>query len=146
MPNHCYQNVTVVGPFDMVQHLARELARGRFCDAVLPMPLEVRKDPEGWYNWRNSHWETKWDVCDVDGVEASHSPEEMHHPTPETSQVSFRCWTAWGPPIPVWDELVRIGCKVSAEYFCEMGNFEGEYLQGVNRSWIPEDQPETLDA
>ena len=42
---------------------------------------------------------------------------------------SFRCWTAWGPPVPVWDRLHAMGIEVEADYQDEGEMFEGAYHQ-----------------
>ena len=65
-----------------------------------------------WYKWRCENWGTKWDVCaveiDEDGLEYSDDQK--------VAWFSFRCWTAWGPPVPVWDRLHAMGIEVEAEY------------------------------
>jgi len=153
MPNHCYQTVIVGGPRDVVQYLHRNLSdHDRFCDVVSPMPLRTYLMPEidesetygfkattpAWYNWRLKFWGTKWDVCEVEMIE-SHSTlfreKEIHGFT-------FKCWTAWGPPIPIWKKLHNMGVSVHATYQDEGGMFEGEYINGHDRSWEPEFEEE----
>jgi hypothetical protein len=34
---------------------------------------------------------------------------------------SFNCWTAWSPPVPVWNTLVNMGISVDADYQDEGG-------------------------
>jgi hypothetical protein len=48
---------------------------------------------------------------------------------------SFRCWTAWGPPVPVWDRLHAMGIEVEADYQDEGGMFEGAYRDGEESNW-----------
>jgi hypothetical protein len=103
-------------------------------------------DVEGWYDWRVNNWGTKWDVCEVE------IDEELDHETREEdgrlitadtkSWFEFRCWTAWGPPVPVWDKLHELGVEVHATYQDEGGMFEGEYVDGQDASWEPEFEEE----
>jgi len=172
MPNHCYQQVHIQGPNFLVRELWEGLTGNgynpqnngcaknpQFCQLVVPMPFEQwiaprtkwrGYDVEGWYDWRCNNWGTKWDVVDVE-IE-----EELDHETREDngriieaetrSWFTFRCWTAWAPPTPVWDKLQKMGVKVHAQYQDEGGMFEGEYINGYDRSWEPEFEEEEADA
>tara|TARA_R110000764_G_scaffold240029_1_gene341653 strand:+ start:1603 stop:2019 length:417 start_codon:yes stop_codon:yes gene_type:complete len=113
------------------------------------MPFEMWSReglPQGsfgaWYDWRIQHWGTKWDVCEVEidntgthlaGLEFSEkgSPDSV-------AWFSFRCWTAWGPPVPVWDRLHALGITVDADYQDECGLFNGSYMFGEDENWEPE--------
>lgn len=148
MPNHCDQTVTIHGPRALVSRLHDSLdlpdsGDRRFCDLISPMPFEIWAAPKvrvckpfdttmpAWREWRNEHWGTKWDVC---GVAVTHfiSPDEYTR-----SVLRFKCWTAWSPPIPIWDRLVDLGCKVSAEYEDEGLMFKGIYKDGLDECWEP---------
>ena len=85
-----------------------------------------------WYAWRVENWGTKWDVADVQMT----NPLMIHGEG--KSSFSFNCWTAWSPPIPVWDKLVEMGLSVDADYQDEGFNFEGTYLNGEDKCWEPE--------
>mgnify|MGYP003664191519 FL=1 len=148
MPNHCDQTVTIHGPRALVSQLHDSLdlpdvGDRRFCDLISPMPFEMWVAPEvtmpkpfeitmpAWREWRDEHWGTKWDVCGV---------ENVHYETPQWSsepKLTFKCWTAWSPPIPVWDRLVDLGCRVSAEYEDEGWMFKGTYEDGLDQCWEP---------
>jgi hypothetical protein len=136
MPNHCYQSVWIKGPWAVVHYLYEQLTEHkRFCDAVVPMSLEPwlvsdSFDEHGWYGWRNKNWGTKWDVCEVEADDGYES-DGTH------GWFSFRCWTAWAPPIPVWERLHALGCEVDASYEDECGNFEGTWVNGVDDCWVP---------
>jgi len=141
MPNHCYQSVYIKGPSALVRELYLQLnGNKRFCDAVLPVPFANSAGMDG-YNWRVENWGTKWDVAEaeiIDELEVSddEGPEEV-------AWFSFRCWTAWGPPVPVWDALHAHGIDVEADYQDEGMMFEGEYQYGKNESRpVPEDEDE----
>jgi len=156
MPNHCYQGVYIHGPTHLVSMLYEGLTQNgynphnggcalnpQFCQLVCPMPFEVWANEErrsdqlmpDWYEWRVENWGTKWDVCEVEIDEdcLEYSDDK------KVAWFSFRCWTAWGPPVPVWDRLHAMGIEVQAEYQDEGGMFEGEYHHGEDRSWDPED-------
>ena len=115
MPNWCMQDVYLHGETSMVTHLFWELKeRNRFCDVVLPIPLEVIGQPHDGkstspqYNWRCDNWNTKWDVTNI----ILHDP----HPLPSDHYskdicLNFSCWTAWDAPIPVWEKLHELGIE-----------------------------------
>jgi len=135
MPNHCYQLVYIRGPRAMVQELYFNLdsEEPRFCDVVVPMPLHEAVNS---YEWCNVNWGTKWDVKDVEIMEELlMSDEEGPEPI---AWFAFKCWTAWSPPIPVWDQLHALGIDVEADYEDEGGMFAGEYQYGEGDCWVPE--------
>jgi hypothetical protein len=150
MPNHCYQGVHIHGPRFLVKELYDHLTKAdpEFCQVVKPMPFEQWLAPRtqwqgfdvaGWYDWRVENWGTKWDVAEVEITQplTIHDDEDTD-PSNMSASFSFNCWTAWGPPIPVWDKLHSMGISVDADYQDEGGLFEGEYLNGVDESWKPE--------
>jgi len=136
MPNHCDQQVTITGPRALVSQIEENLEEGRFCDLISPMPFEMWIAPDqgnvgAWYEWRNENWGTKWDVCEVELGDLRLIGDGT------TKEIEFRCWTAWAPPIPIWDRLVDLGCKVDADYQDEGGMFEGTYRDGLDECWVP---------
>ena len=156
MPNHCYQQVEIHGPRFLVKELYNHLTKAdpEFCQLVCPMPFEQWLAPktkwggyevEGWYDWRVNNWGTKWDVVDVDTTQ----PLLLHDDEPSTgdpwtmnASFVFNCWTAWSPPIPVWDKLVEMGISVDADYQDEGMGFEGRYVNGEDECWEPEIEEE----
>ena len=127
MPNHCYQSVLIKGPSAMVQELFFNITskEPRFCDVVVPMPLLEAGNS---YSWCCDNWGTKWDVAEAEIVEPlAHEDEDDDED--EVSWFSFRCWTAWAPPVPVWDRLKNMGIEVKASYYDEGGMFEGVYAE-----------------
>jgi len=165
MPNHCYQGVHIHGPRFLVKEIYNALTQNgydphnggralnpQFCQLIKPMPFEQWLAPrtqwqgfdvEGWYDWRVENWGTKWDVAEVEITQplTLHDDEDVDPPSMSAS-FSFNCWTAWGPPIPVWDKLHSMGISVDADYQDEGGLFEGQYLNGVDESWTPEFEEE----
>ena len=151
MPNHCYQQVHIHGPRFLVKELYDRLSKEdpEFCQVVVPMPFEQWIAPAtrlmgyevmGWYDWRVTNWGTKWDVVDVEMTQSLllHDDEEDQDPSGMNASFSFNCWTAWSPPVPVWDKLVEMGISVDADYQDEGMMFEGRYVNGENKSWEPE--------
>lgn len=151
MPNHCDQTVYLHGAskvvYELYQYLSPELCNDpRFCSVISPMPLQVLLDPttkrkhgqhdleiQSAHEWRNENWNTKWDVCEVEIEDKIEFSEDK-----DTAWFTFRCWTAWAPPVPVWDKLFAMGIEVQAEYVDEGGWFEGEYALGQDNCWRPE--------
>jgi len=160
MPNHCYQQVEIYGPRFLVKELYDHLTKAdpEFCQVVLPMPFEQWLAPksrlhgyevEGWYDWRVTNWGTKWDVVDVEITQSLllHDDEpDTDDPWTMNASFSFNCWTAWSPPIPVWDKLVEMGLSVDADYQDEGMMFEGRYVNGEDKCWEPEDVLDEEDA
>jgi len=153
MPNHCYQQVEIHGPRTKVQELYEYLLvndHPEFLQHIVPMPEEVNDAPPiieasgnetpAWYDWRFTHWGTKWDVCDVQIT----NPLMLHDD--EKASFSFNCWTAWSPPVPVWDKLHEMGISVDADYQDEGLMFEGRYVNGEDKCWEPELDEEEEDA
>ena len=128
---------------ELYDHLTK--ADPEFCQLIVPMPFEQWLAPRtewrgfevaGWYDWRVTNWGTKWDVVNVEITQslASHGME----PETMTASFSFNCWTAWSPPIPVWDKLVEMGLSVDADYQDEGMMFEGRWIDGIDECWEPE--------
>ena len=146
MPNHCYQQVTITGPRALISQIEDNLKckEARFCDLIAPMPFEIWVEADvkitkpvnttlpSWYEWRNENWGTKWDVCAVEMGDI-----RLKLWNPPAAEIEFQCWTAWAPPIPIWDRLVDLGCKVEADYQDEGGMFEGTYRDGLDECWVP---------
>ena len=153
MPNHCYQSVYLAGNPKKIDRLYKAVKDERFLDEVIPQPTnlfhgllgeEERKMCEAkgipnWYDWRNENWNTKWDICEAEICDEPTVEGDMKH-------FSFRCWTAWSPPTSVWDVLHEMGFDIHADYQDEGGMFEGEYANGVDRSWEPEFEEEEEEA
>ena len=134
MPNWCMQEVYIHGETNMVTHLYWELKdRQRFCDVVLPIPLEVIGQPfdgkttSPQYNWRCDNWNTKWEVTNIEITQDIIRDNTF---SIDTSFFRFNCWTAWDAPIPVWEKLHELGIEVQAEYEVEGMDVVGEFTLG----------------
>jgi len=141
MPNHCYLDVNVQGPRAMAHELFFnvELKYPRFCDAVVPQPLSsfsnIDQYPDGPMDWRHTNWGTKWDVCEVEITEPFKISDD------ETKgKFAFKGWTAWSPPVPVWDRLTELGFDISASYVDEFEMFKGAYIFGKDNCWDPKEE------
>ena len=91
------------------------------------------------HDWRCDNWGTKWDVVDVQIVKefAKSSSKFLYGKHGDFASFTFKCWTAWSPPIPVWKKLQFLGISVQASYQDEGGSFEGFFSNGKERSWKP---------
>ena len=138
MANHCDQTVAIYGQRDLVQELYTQLTgHNRFCDVVLPVPFAQSAGMNG-YDWRVANWGTKCDVAEVEITHAlQHSDMDPPAPVAGMSWFKFKCWTAWAPPVPVWNKLHEMGIEVWTEYEDEGLNFAGKYMFGEDTSWEP---------
>lgn len=66
-------------------------------------------NPANWYNWRNSHWGTKWDTRSA----------EVDLPEGSTTLSAFFD-TAWCPPEPCFEELSRQYPNVTINLDCDV--------------------------
>lgn len=161
MPNHCYQQVFLEGQTELIRELYNSLAyvQPQFLQTIMPTPIELFTSKD-WsvYDWRVENWGTKWEVAEVEITDTSwdysgnimpsyligdKTKEVLQNNT--TSTINFNCWTAWGPPTPVWNKLKDLGVFVDADYQDEGGMFEGTWLDGVNDSWNPDDGEDVED-
>ena len=154
MPNHCDQQVHLRGPRELIKEIYDhlKLTDPMFCQLIKPMPFEMFVKPRvsktaapAWYDWRCENWGTKWDVCNVQFTEAELTVIGDVYEDGCEAEFGFHCWTAWGPPLPVWNALVDLGISVDADYQDEGGMFEGRYVNGEDESWEPELDEEDLE-
>jgi len=143
MPNHCYQTVIFKGPANVIEVLYSNVLEGRLCQAVRPMPFTLSytrspSDTPNWHDWTSKNWGTKWDICDVNLVEKSWEKDSDLWFLKEDISFTFSCWTAWSPPTPVWQELVRKHqVEIDASYIEGGMGFEGTFVNGVIEEWEP---------
>jgi hypothetical protein len=118
VPNLCSNHLTVTGPeADVAAFAAAVEGAESICDALLPMPEELRgttvgsnPDPDevrqrnielygapDWYEWAHKNWGTKWGDYDTDLLGR------------QDGLVQYVYTTAWGP-------LDRGLAKISAQF------------------------------
>ena len=165
MPNWCNNSITISGPKDKITKLYNDaVAENGLLQVMYPMPKELEDttspapkegEPQplvdgydNWYDWRVNNWGTKWDVVDVQITQplTLHDDEEDVAPESMNASFSFNCWTAWSPPILVWNTLVNMGISVDADYQDEGMMFEGTYVNGEEKMWEPEIEEDEEDA
>ena len=110
------------------------------CNHLIPMPKELEgttspSDTPNWYDRRLENWGTKWDVY------------ETHCTRIDANTLNLNFYTAWSPPIPVFDKLVDMGFEVNARYLDEGWEYIGEYNDGddwctTDVESVVEDYPE----
>ena len=147
MPNHCYQSVYLAGNPKEIDRLYKAVKEERLLDEVIPQPKDMfhgllgdeerkmcedKKIPN-WYDWRLENWDTKWDICDVQITD-----EIAPLPSSDKFYFNFSCWTAWSPPVPVWNKLHEQGIEFNVDFYDEGAAFEGEYKDGQYKDWEPE--------
>jgi len=104
---------------------------------IIPMN-EAFLDGGDWYEWRLDNWGTKWDIY------------ETHCTRIDANTLSMTFYTAWSPPIPVFDKLTDMGYEINARYLDEGWMYVGEYVDGDDWSTddiesISEVRPELAD-
>ena len=88
----------------------------------------VEDRSQAWWDWRVTHWGTKWELYDVDIPTIEYQEDEEH----EQYSVSLPFSTAWSPPVEWYDYVTEnypaISIDASYEEFgcC----FAGEYSSG----------------
>jgi len=99
------------------------------CQTLIPMDEALLDNDahadDGWYTWRLQNWGTKWDVY------------ESHCTRIDANTLQLTFYTAWSPPIPVFDKLVDMGFEVNARYLDEGWMYAGEYVDGDD--WTTDD-------
>ena len=146
MPNHTDNRVILSHAdsqqIDMIYNIMNT-EDTPLCQTLIPMDeklLEIsgisdNYEVQGWYEWRLENWGTKWDVYETQCTRINAN----------TLQLYF--YTAWSPPIPIFDKLVDMGFEINARYLDEGWGYIGEYNDGDDWSTtdvesVVEDYPE----
>ena len=136
MPNHTDNRVILYHKdsqqIDMIYNIMNT-EDTPLCQTLIPMDeklLEISGfsddyKPQGWYEWRLENWGTKWDVY------------ETHCNRFDANTLQLYFYTAWSPPIPIYDKLTDMGFEVTARYLDEGWGYIGEYTEG--NDWCIDD-------
>jgi len=132
MPNHTDNRVTLYHKdsqqIDMIYNIMNT-PDTPLCQTLIPMDEALLDNDahadDGWYTWRLQNWGTKWDVY------------ESHCTRFDANTLQLTFYTAWSPPIPVFDKLVDMGFEVTARYLDEGWGYIGEYVNGDD--WCTDD-------
>jgi hypothetical protein len=160
MPNWVDNEIKINADEEFLQGFAdRHIVDGKFdFSTIIPVDIsddeyhgtEVRKFANGeeylvggkWYDWNVANWGTKWNACE---------------PITDNLISNGYLWflTAWSPPIPVVEALVKMYPNLTIEwYFREEQGWGGNrlYEDGVERitmrkSWdIPSNHAENIEV
>lgn len=130
MPNYC-SNTLKIRHSDKtkIERLHKACLENKLCHAVIPLPDDLKdtispsREPndgllekygvDNWYDFCTSRWGTKWDIFDVEIIEAG----------VDTLYVAFT--TAWTPPMGIYNTLLDEGFELEAKYFEGGMNFAG---------------------
>lgn len=128
MPNWCYQKLEISGEPKQLNKLLKkiEVTKNEATDVddetpfsfdnVIPMPKHLHNN-QGWYDWRVTNWGTKWQPrINNDSVSEW-----------ESGSIHFDFDTAWSPPYPIIEALVKEFKKLEFhwEYYEESYEFWG---------------------
>ena len=155
MPNWCDNQITITGPYSVIDKIEKIVKEEKDGDGLLnfmsPMPKELdgttapsssadKPQPmiegfDNWYDWRCENWSTKWDVNEFYGVDR----------TPDT--ISFGFSSAWSPPIGAYEKFLADNedCSLKAYYYEGGCDFMGEWNDGVDDCYAPSDYKSTDD-
>jgi len=149
MPNWCSNYISVRGSDSAeVKRLADAFDAGEFCDAVIPVPQELKDTIAGsvgdpveqakleaqtranvekhgagnWYDFCVNRWGTKWDVTIASECER----EE------DGLGFSGSFDSAWSPPMGIVEELTERGFEVTLYYYESGMGFVGKYEDGCD--------------
>jgi len=132
MPNHTDNRVTLYHKdsqqIDMIYNIMNT-DDTPLCQTLIPMDEALLDNDahagDGWYTWRLQNWGTKWDVY------------ESHCTRFDANTLQLYFYTAWSPPMPIYDKLVDMGFEVTARYLDEGWGYIGEYVSGDD--WCTDD-------
>jgi hypothetical protein len=121
MPNWCTNNAEIHHDDPkQIERVVEAFKRGDLCETFLPIKQLPTSEQ---YDAAINTWGTKWDVGQDDGaVSISEDGKSVY--------LSFE--SAWTPPVGLYNELVRLGFDVIAEYFEPGVAFVGQYENGTD--------------
>ena len=145
MPNWCSNSITITGPIDQVKDLWTRAQTATvdskdgersfgLLEAMVPQPnydevdvppaLGEKKIMSDWWDWRVTHWGTKWDVSD-EGLEFTDCEDGY-------GTISGWFESAWSPPIEAYNTFLERNEEFSIRSTYEEGgmDFAGIYEDG----------------
>ena len=117
MPNHTDNRVILSHDDTQMIDMIRDIMDTEdtpLCQTLIPMD-EALLDGQGWYDWRINNWGTKWEIYDA------------HCDRRDDNTLVLYFFTAWSPPIPIFDKLEEMGFEFTARYLDEGWFYIGEY-------------------
>jgi len=148
-----------------LKRLAEAFDSGKFLSAVLPEPdytvtpvaktypefdaihaktpedreKALKNEPtireDAWWDWRVSHWGTKWEV----GMDKGRENYAQLNDAGTKLFVSFD--SAWSPPLGVYEELRRQGFGIAAYYWEQGMEFCGRFTTEYGDETFDDNQP-----
>jgi len=133
MPNWTYSQLRISGEPKQLNKFLKEVERTpleaeaenkheatKFAfDRIIPMPYEMWEG-EKWYEWRIENWGTKWE-CSIDYETIDQW---------ESGEVFIEYRTAWSPPMPIMEAVVKKYPKLlfSWKFYEESYEFWGYFI------------------
>lgn len=72
-----------------------DIEKHDFVDKYDYVSPDTEQKVVGWYDWNNKNWGTKWNALEPNDVEL------------QDNELTILFNTAWNPPVPVMEELIR---------------------------------------
>ena len=155
MPNWCSNNMTMTGItpagkkkiMEWEEFNKNDDFNPQFLEFFYPTPPELTGDDEegkprqGWYDWRNKNWGTKWDISDA-------TLNWFADDDDDNDTITGWFHSAWSPPIEFYKYMEETGDFIfEASYYEEGCDFCGFYEDGaentIQYSELPLDERQT---
>lgn len=155
MPNWCDNTLTISHPDPAVMEKAVAAWNdGKFLTTFVPEPdyetivvlptypeIVGNNEPvdpkKSWWDWRVQNWGTKWEI--------GFDPDHGNRAELVNGKFTVGFMSAWSPPLPAYDSMMKQGFSILAYYFEPGCDFCGRYEDGIDDSYtaseggIPED-------
>jgi hypothetical protein len=134
MPNWCTNQVILRhSDKSKLEAICEEVAKGDAAElfqSLRPMPLN---EEENWYTWRLNNWGTKWDA-------------NVFHITENDNELVVDFDTAWGPPIELYEHMLKDGWEIEAVYYEPGMGFVGQFRGSGDVVWDNDSYEWNYDA
>jgi hypothetical protein len=117
----------------VLRRLVRAFNKGRLFDEFIPCPYNLQEPRQkDWFEWLWINWGTEVDVGRPQGDRLN---------VVNNKRLKFALETTIGPPIPLLDHWVDMGCHVRAKYSepecMECGVYKDKMISGEKtRNWV----------